>query len=303
MVQIKQILYFKKIAQLKSMNKAADELYITQSNLSHAMKNLEQELGVTLFERTNKGVVLTEEGVRFNQYSSNILNQLDILSHMFSQSPVETLSVSLYPTLFNGRLASEAYHTFSQSRACELTLREERLSQIIEHVAKSESELGLIQYNQRQTQDISRVLKQYHLEYTELDLGTWLAVVDQNHPLAKRESVRAFELLSYPLVRSRDDYYSQLTAYMEIDGIPLQEFNRLLFAGDGITKLSLLKHADAFMFLSSWNKSAAQEMGLSAIPIVNCGIEMHLGWIKRRQEQLTPHAQDFLSFVMKFIQN
>lgn len=304
MVQVRQILYFQKIAELKSMNKAADALYITQSSLSHSIKNLEEELGVTLFERTNKGVILTPAGVKFNQYCGNIIEQLDILSRMFSEKQVEKLSVSIYPMLCDGQLAAAAYREFRDiSPSYSLSLTEERLGGVIERVAKSESELGIIQYNQRQRQEVQKVLRQQKLDYTELSRGTWMAFVGKGSPLFEHSGTSVSELLAYPVVRSRDDYYSSLTSYLEIDGIPLQQFQRSIFVNDNVTKLQLLQQTDAFTFLSSWNCAAAEELGLHALPIENCGVDVSLGWIKRRQETLTAPAERFIELVIQTIQS
>lgn len=304
MVQVRQILYFQKIAELKSMNKAADALYITQSSLSHSIKNLEQELGVTLLERTNKGVILTPEGAKFNQYCGSILEQLDILSHMFSEKQVEKLSVSIYPMLCDGQLTAAAYRElYAGSSSYSLSLTEERLGRVIERVAKSESELGVIQYNQRQRQEVQKVLRQQRLDYTELARGTWMAFVGRGSPLYERSRTSAAELLGYPVVRSRDDYYSSLTSYLEIDGVPLQQFKRCIFVNDSVAKLQLLQQTDAFTFLSSWNRSAAEELGLRALAIDNCGVDVSLGWIKRHQETLTAPAARFIELVIQTIQS
>ena len=69
MIQFQQIIYFLKIAELRSINKAAAKLYVSQPSLSQSIKNLEDELNIRLFRRSNKGVVLTEDGKRFLQYA------------------------------------------------------------------------------------------------------------------------------------------------------------------------------------------------------------------------------------------
>ena len=79
MIQFQQIIYFLKIAELRSINKAAAKLYVSQPSLSQSIKNLEDELNIRLFRRSNKGVVLTEDGKRFLQYAERIADQMELI--------------------------------------------------------------------------------------------------------------------------------------------------------------------------------------------------------------------------------
>ena len=78
-MQIQQLTYFVAIAEQGSINKAAEKLFVTQPNLSKAISNLENELKVRIFNRTNKGVVLTDEGKKLYQYARTIINQMELI--------------------------------------------------------------------------------------------------------------------------------------------------------------------------------------------------------------------------------
>ena len=96
MVQITQLKYLQKIAELKSMNKASAALFVSQSNLSYAMKQLEDELNLEILVRTNKGVALTEAGEELLQYADNVLKQMELIENMGSQKKKQILSISGY---------------------------------------------------------------------------------------------------------------------------------------------------------------------------------------------------------------
>ena len=96
-MQIQQLVYFMKIAELGSMNKAAAELLMTQPNLSRAMMNLEDELHIRIFTRNNKGVVLTEDGKQLYQYARTILNQMELIEGIASREATPILSIASYP--------------------------------------------------------------------------------------------------------------------------------------------------------------------------------------------------------------
>ena len=90
-MQIQQLTYFVAIAEQGSINKAAEKLFVTQPNLSKAISNLENELKVRIFNRTNKGVALTDEGKKLYQYARTIINQMGVLWR--SSTTITTLTV------------------------------------------------------------------------------------------------------------------------------------------------------------------------------------------------------------------
>ena len=75
--------YAVEVARLGSLNKAAESLLIAQPNLSRSVKELEAELGITIFTRSAKGMVLTPGGEEFIGYASEILKQIDQVDKMY----------------------------------------------------------------------------------------------------------------------------------------------------------------------------------------------------------------------------
>ena len=93
-MQLQQLLYFIEVVKFKSINKAAESLLVTQPNLSRAIKNLEAELEIVVFNRNNKGVLLTEEGKKLYEYAQTILDQVEIISRMAKKECSSSLSIS-----------------------------------------------------------------------------------------------------------------------------------------------------------------------------------------------------------------
>lgn len=109
MIQFQQIIYFLKIAELRSINKAAAKLYVSQPSLSQSIKNLEDELNIRLFRRSNKGVVLTEDGKRFLQYAERIADQMELIEGLAREKRENRLSVALYPMVSTAKLIADFY--------------------------------------------------------------------------------------------------------------------------------------------------------------------------------------------------
>ena len=93
-MQIQQLTYFVAIAEQGSINKAAEKLFVTQPNLSKAISNLENELKVRIFNRTNKGVALTDEGKKLYQYARTIINQMELIQGLSEKEHAPVLSIA-----------------------------------------------------------------------------------------------------------------------------------------------------------------------------------------------------------------
>ena len=106
-MQLQQLIYFVAVAEQGSFNKAAEKLFTTQPNLSKAIQNLENEINVSIFERTTKGVNLTEDGKKLYQYARTIINQMELIDGLSAKETLRTLSVASYPIITMGRVLSE----------------------------------------------------------------------------------------------------------------------------------------------------------------------------------------------------
>lgn len=84
-MNLQHMKYAVAVAETGSINKAADRLFVGQSNLSRAIKELENSLGVAIFERSAHGMELTPEGGVFLRYAKAILQQVDEVEHMFTE--------------------------------------------------------------------------------------------------------------------------------------------------------------------------------------------------------------------------
>lgn len=297
-MQLQQLTYFVEIAERGSINKAAEALFVTQPNLSKAIINLEAELNVEILLRTNKGVVLTEEGKKLYQYARTILNQIELINNMAPKEPPRLLSIASYPILTMGRLVSQFYLDHRDENIS-LKLMECRIQQVMERVENNEAEIGFIMSNNVQIKEMRHTLNYKNLKFNPLGTDTWYANLGPNHPLYDREEVTMTELLDYPFVRLPDDYFSNLTFYLEIDGIPLNRFTRVIYVSDSAAILSLLQTTDVFRFGPGLSTPDFARHGIRTVPIRNCKVQIDVGWIQRKRELLSQEAQSFVAELEK----
>ncbi len=299
-MQIQQLVYFMKIAELGSMNKAAAELLMTQPNLSRAMMNLEHELKIKIFERNNKGVVLTEDGKRLYQYTRTIMNQMELIEGIALREATPILSIASYPAVSISRLASQVYN-HHKGEDIKIQLLERRLQRVIETVESGEAELGFLIYNSVQTKEVKHMLHYKNMEHNYLGTDTWYANVGPQSPLYGREEVEAEELLQYPVVRMPDDYFSNLTFYLSVGGILLTEFKKVAYMSDNAAAINMMKYTEAFRFGSRINSEDYALHGIRTIPIKDCGVEISLAWIRRKKEILSPVAREFAQMLEAWV--
>lgn len=299
-MQIQQLVYFMKIAEMGSINKAAEVLLMTQPNLSRAIMNLETELNIEIFKRNNKGVVLTEDGKKLYQYTRTILNQLDLIGGIASREATPVLSIASYPLISISRLASQIYNNH-KGEDVKIQLLERRLQRVIETVESGEAELGFLLYNNVQTKELKHMLHYKNIELNFLGVDTWYANVGPNSPLYEKDEVEAEELLHYPVVRMPDDYFSNLTFYLTVGGILLTEFKKVEYMSDNAAVINLLKYTDVFRFAPGISREDFAIHGIRTVPIKNCGVEVSIAWIRRKKEILSATAQEFVQILETWV--
>lgn len=297
-MQLQQLIYFVTIAEQGSINKAAEKLFTTQPNLSKAISNLEGELKVDIFRRTNKGVVLTDNGKKLYQYAHTILSQIELMQGLATKEPPRTLSIASYPIITMGRLVSDFYNQHPDGEIS-LKLVERRMQEVIGLVENNEAEIGIVMSNHVQSKELRHTLHFRGLEFNILGTDTWYVNIGPKHPLYDRKEIRMEELLPYPFVRMPDDYFSNLTFYLEIDNIRLSEFKRVVYLSDSAAILAMLQRTNVFRFGPGLSADDFAAYGIRTIPIHNCSIRITVGWIRRKRDMLSDEAREFVALLEK----
>ncbi|MDY3973627.1 MAG: LysR family transcriptional regulator [Veillonella caviae] len=194
-----QLKYVVAVANCGSMNKAAKELFIAQPSLTAAIKELEQELGITIFSRTNKGVVLSADGEEFLGYARQVMEQTTLIEEKYfgqlsvkHQFCVSTQHYSFAVEAFVDVLKSYGGNEY------DFRIRETQTYEIIEDVAKLRSEIGILYLNEYNETILRKEFKHYDLTFHRLFLAKPHVFVSSSSPLAKQDVVKLEDLDPYP---------------------------------------------------------------------------------------------------------
>lgn len=214
---LQQLRYVIAIAQKGTISEVSKELFISQPSLTNAVKELEKEMNITIFDRTNKGVVVSKEGEVFLGYARQILEQVSLLEEKYlgktggkQQFCVSTQHYSFAVNAFVDLIKEYGREEY------DFSIRETQTHEILEDVADMKSEIGILYLNDFNEVVINKMLKAKSLEFTELFVAKPHVFVGIKNPLAKRKSVTIEDLEPYPYLSFEQGEYNSFYYSEEI---------------------------------------------------------------------------------------
>ncbi|CUX21620.1 LysR family transcriptional regulator [Clostridium sp. C105KSO13] len=196
---LQQLKYVVTVAEKGTISEAAKDLFISQPSLTNAIKELEQEMQITIFNRTNKGVVISNEGDEFLGYARQVLEQANLLEEKFlnvkEQSPRFSVSCQHYSFAVNAFV--DVIRQFDGNKY-DFTLRETQTYEIIEDVQRLKSEIGILYTSSKNEEVLMKLIKKNELKFEELFVAKPHVFIASRHPLAERESLTIEDLENYP---------------------------------------------------------------------------------------------------------
>ena len=187
---LQQLKYAVAVAESKTISGAAEKVFISQPSLTLAIHQLEDEMHVKIFSRTNKGIEITREGEVFLGYARQVLEQADLLEETYAgkarQAPVFSVSCQHYSFAVNAMV--DVIRKFGGDRY-NYTLRETQTFEIIDDVLRLKSEIGILYLSSRNEEVIGKLLKKNELVFTELFTAKPHVFISDKNPLCKKNSV------------------------------------------------------------------------------------------------------------------
>lgn len=295
---LQQLRYLIAIAEFGSINAAATRLYASQSNLSTAVKELERELGITIFSRSNRGVTLTNDGTELLAYARQVIEQADLLEARYAQDHEAHLRLAV----------STQHYAFSVqafvnvAEMCdgddyEFILREATTAEIIEDVHTFRSEIGILYMDSFNTRVISRALEDDSLSFTPLFDAHVHVFVNENHPLVNCEKVSPEQLAPYPRY-SFEQGTSNSFYYAEEPLSYLPHTKNIRFSDRGTLTNLLMSHNG--YTLSTGVLSPEMHSGIASIPLDADEI-MHIGYIMHKERKASPLLLSYIEELNRVI--
>ena len=196
---LQQLTYLVTVAECGNITDAAERLFLSQPSLSAAIHNLEKEMGVTAFVRSNKGVTVTQEGEELLSFARMLLEQADIMQEHFGvgKKRVPKFCVSCQHYSFAVNAFVEVVKEYDADQYG-FILRETQTGEIIDDVASGKSELGLLYLSESNETVLSKLLRKSELVFEELFTAAPHVFINKDHPLADRKCITLDELKPYP---------------------------------------------------------------------------------------------------------
>ena len=295
---LQQLLYSVKIAETKSMNKAAGELYISQPALSSAIHDLEEELNIEIFIRNQKGIIVSAEGENFLKYARQIVEMSNMLKDRYTSDEMKSnkFSVSMQHYSF----AVEAFMTLAEEfklHDYELAVHETKTAEVIENVEKFRSEIGIIYQSDFNKKAIDKILADRSLEFIPLFDCSIYVYMSAEHPLAKKEKVSLTDLFDYPCLSFEQGDNNSF--YYAEEMFPTHKYNRVIKADDRATMLNLMTGMQGFTLCSGIICEKLNGDGYTAIPLES-EERMNIGYIKRRNMPLSKLGERYISILKNY---
>lgn len=198
-MNLQQLKYVVEVEREKSITAAAKKLYVGQPNLSKSIKELEQEIGATIFNRTGKGVELTNAGIQFLRYAKSILAQFEELESLFH--PDSQNAVSFAASVPRATYISDVFAKFTDSLSAKgcvnIKYRETNSVDTITDVVVGDSSIGVVRYNQAYEEYYMNLLRDSALQFELLLNFEMQLLLSRSHPLAEAESISRSQLEPY----------------------------------------------------------------------------------------------------------
>lgn len=297
---LQQLRYAITIADKGSMNEAAKSLFIAQPSLSETIKELENELGINVFLRSNRGISLTPEGEEFLGYARQVCEQAELLENRFiNKESKKKFSVSMQHYTFAVYAFVKLVKEIGMD-SYEFAVHETKTSEVIENVKNFKSEIGVLYLNDFNEQVLGKMLRENSLEFVELFECDTYVYLWSKHPLASRDIISMSDLDPYPCLAF--DQGKNNSFYLAEEMKSTYDYKRLIKANDRATLLNLMVGLNAYTLCSGIICEDLNGSDYIAIPLKESE-KMRIGYIKRKGTHLSRIGQLYVDELKKYRDN
>lgn len=294
---LQQLKYLVTVAECKNITEAAEKLFISQPSLSAAIHNLEKEMGVTAFVRSNKGVSVTREGEELLSFARNLLEQADIMKDRFcnDKSRMPKFSVSCQHYSFAVNAFVDVVNKYD-ANVYSFILRETQTGEIIDDVANGRSELGILYLFENNEDVLTKLFKKNDLVFEEIFKASPHVFISKNHPLANNEIITLEELKPYPYLVYEQGKRNSF--YFSEEFLSVLDMPKNIQVRDRATLFNLAIGLNGFTVSSGViDKELNGEDIISKKLDMDC--TMRIGLIKKKNIILSRYAISYIDAIKK----
>jgi DNA-binding transcriptional LysR family regulator len=292
---LQQLKYVDRVASVGSISEAARRLFVSQPTLTEAVRTLEEELRIAIFNRTSRGVAVTREGEEFLASARQILDDAARIQEKYTGKAVRRpqFAVSCQHYAF----AVDAFMEVVRANGADsydFTLRETVTSEIIDDVSRLRSEIGILYLSRRNERAISKILKKDDLSFEELFAAKPHVFLGKRHPLARKKgAILPRELDAYPYISYEQGVDNAL--YFAEEVMPSIDRKKNIRVRDRATMTKLVLGLDGYT-VSSGANSRMYSNDIVAVPL-KMEDTIRVGIIRRQGIDLSAPGRMFVEAV------
>ena len=298
-MNINQLKYVLEVAGSVSMREASTNLFISQPALSASIHDLEEEIGILIFERSNKGISLTDEGREFLSYAKKAVGQYEILEERYlsRDSDKEHFSVSTQHYNFAIKAFTDVIREMEPDKFI-FSIHETKTKEVLEDVRSLKSAVGIVSFSGSNEALIKKLFRDYQLDFVPLMRRDTYVYVWRSHPFAARDKVSIDEMSDYPCVsfdQSDDDNF-----YLTEEAMADYAFDKMIRSDDRATSMEIIAELDGYSIGSGMLSGAnAILQGLVAIKLKEED-PLTIGYITRKGSAMSAYGRKYLEELMKY---
>lgn len=293
-----QLKYVITIADCGSMNEAAKRLYLSQPSLSETVMSLEEEIGIEIFIRTNRGIKTTVEGEEFLAYARQVVEQYRLLDDKYISRTKsrKKFCVSMQHYTFAVKAFVEVAKQFGLDEY-EFAVRETKTAEVIEDVKNFKSEVGILYRNEFNGKVLDKLFERNELEFHELFTCNTCVYLWNGHPLAENERITMEELEEYPCLSFEQGLNNSF--YLSEEVLSTYNYKRIIKINDRATALNLMVGMNAYTLCSGIICKELNGSEYSAIPL-DRDEKMTIGYVARKGINLSKLGKRYIDELMKY---
>lgn len=297
---LQQLRYAITVAETGTITEAAKKLYISQPSLTNAIHELEKEMNLVIFQRTNKGILLSGEGEEFLGYARQVLEQASILEDKYKGNGggKKQFCVSTQHYSFAVNAFVDLIKQYGQDEY-DFSLRETQTYEIIEDVARMRSEIGILFLNDFNEVVMDKILKSHDLEFHLLFIAKPHVFISRNHPLAGREIITNEELEQYPYLSYEQGEHNSF--YFSEEIFSPFERKKNIRVRDRATLFNLLIGLNGYTVCSGVIDEKLNGKDIIAVPLAQES-NMRIGYISHRKGMISRVGNSYLEALNQYLQ-
>ncbi len=298
-MNITQLKYVIETAGSSSMREASTKLYITQPALSSSIRELEEELGIVIFERTNKGISVTDDGREFLNYAKKAVGQYEILEdrYLLNNGIKEMFSVSTQHYNFAIKAFTDVIKKVNPKKYI-FSIHETKTKEVLDDVGSLKSEVGIISFSGSNEALIKKFFRDYQLEFSPLMKRDTYVYVWKNHIFADRKEISIEEMSDFPCVSF--DQSSDGNFYLTEEAMADYSFDKMIKSDDRATTMEIIAELGGYSVGSGMlSKDDSILQGLVAIKMKEED-PLTIGYITRKGSILSKYGEEYIKELSKY---